>query len=57
MTNHHNPIRSPLHGRREFNPTVRQNAIYRTLLDDSEASLTLVGYGGAMGGGKTRAIV
>ena len=52
------PNRRPLpaHKRRGFRATRRQREIYDLLLDDSGAELTLVGYGGAMGGGKTRAI-
>ncbi len=50
---------------REFVPTERQRQLYDALLsgpcpgDDEDVgadSLTLLGYGGAMGGGKTRAI-
>ena len=50
---------------RKFVPTGRQRELYDSLLgapcpaadDDSDADrLTLLGYGGAMGGGKTRAI-
>ena len=44
----------PLHGERDFFPTARQREIYDLLLDRSDCGLTLVGYGGAMGGGKTR---
>ena len=59
------------HGDRRFFPTERQRDLYRKLLSapypESDAeqdghhssvsdSLTLLGYGGAMGGGKTRAI-
>ncbi|MDE2892283.1 MAG: phage terminase large subunit [Chloroflexota bacterium] len=56
-TNHHNPGVLPAHARRGFRPTDRQQEIHDLLLDGSASSLTLVGYGGAMGGGKTRAIV
>ncbi len=56
---------SGFHRRREFVPTERQQELYDALLsgpcpaDDEDIggdSLTLLGYGGAMGGGKTRAI-
>ena len=53
-----------LHADRRFFPTDRQRELYRVLFamsdqpDASRASgLSLVGYGGAMGGGKTRALV
>ena len=39
-----------------FAPTERQLAVYEALRRTPEGGLTLVGYGGAMGGGKTRAI-
>ena len=42
---------------REFAPTDRQRQLYRAIADVPESGLALVGYGGAMGGGKTRAIV
>ncbi len=54
-----------LHRGREFFPTGRQLELYRALLSapyptpDTKSDpdhLTLLGYGGAMGGGKTRAI-
>lgn len=54
-----------LHEYRKFSPTDRQLELYDALLsapcppdDDSSGAdrLTLLGYGGAMGGGKTRAI-
>ncbi len=41
---------------RQFQPTERQLAVYEALKQTPECGLTLVGYGGAMGGGKTRAI-
>ncbi|MDE2966910.1 MAG: phage terminase large subunit [Chloroflexota bacterium] len=56
-TNHPNPVRVPLHRERKYRPTDRQREIHDLLMDESGPSLTLVGYGGAMGGGKTRAIV
>ncbi len=40
-----------------FHPTERQRELYRALSNTPAEGLTLVGYGGAMGGGKTRAIV
>ena len=39
-----------------FAPTARQLAIYDALRRTPAGGMTLVGYGGAMGGGKTRAI-
>ena len=42
---------------RRFTPTDRQLAVYDALRRTPEGGMTLVGYGGAMGGGKTRAIV
>ncbi len=39
-----------------FIPTERQLAAYDALRSTPEGGMTLVGYGGAMGGGKTRAI-
>ena len=50
------PIAPNMAGAR-FEPTARQVALYRTLLQTPPDGLSLVGYGGAMGGGKTRAIV
>ena len=56
---------SGFHKHREFAPTERQRELYQELFsapcppDDDEFGadrLTLLGYGGAMGGGKTRAI-
>ena len=41
---------------RQFAPTERQLAVYDALRRTPEGGMTLVGYGGAMGGGKTRAI-
>ncbi|MXX81832.1 MAG: hypothetical protein F4Y69_12515 [Chloroflexi bacterium] len=41
---------------RRFQPTDRQLAVYRALSCTPPGGLSLVGYGGAMGGGKTRAI-
>jgi len=41
---------------RRFHPTARQLAVYRELSCTPPGGLSLVGYGGAMGGGKTRAI-
>ena len=73
MTTHNPSARRPgallkrAHQRRGFFPTDRQRELYRAVLglpavsdqpDASQASgLSLVGYGGAMGGGKTRALV
>ena len=42
---------------REFEPTAKQRELYLTLDRTPEKGLALVGYGGAMGGGKTRALV
>ncbi|MCY3571262.1 MAG: phage terminase large subunit [Chloroflexi bacterium] len=39
-----------------FTPTARQLAVYDALRQTPAGGTTLVGYGGAMGGGKTRAI-
>ncbi|MYG90962.1 MAG: hypothetical protein F4188_05820, partial [Chloroflexi bacterium] len=39
-----------------FTPTARQLAVYDALRQTPPGGTTLVGYGGAMGGGKTRAI-
>ncbi len=41
---------------RGFRPTERQHELYEALIDAPDPGLTLLGYGGAMGGGKTRAI-
>lgn len=43
-------------GDRHFRPTERQLAVYEALRGTPANGLTLVGYGGAMGGGKTRAV-
>ena len=43
-------------GDRHFRPTERQLAVYEALRGTPASGLTLVGYGGAMGGGKTRAV-
>ena len=45
------------HKLRLFFPTGRQQELYDAIFDAPQDSLTLLGYGGAMGGGKTRAIV
>ncbi len=52
------------HQHRRFFPTDRQRELYRALVDAAPqpdapqaSGLSLVGYGGAMGGGKTRALV
>lgn len=37
-------------------PSIKQDQIWRILRDASEGSLSIIGYGGAAGGGKTRAI-
>lgn len=42
---------------RPFTPTERQVELYRAVCGAPEPGLALVGYGGAMGGGKTRALV
>ena len=42
---------------RKFAPTPRQRALFAALDEAPSPGLVLVGYGGAMGGGKTRAIV
>lgn len=42
---------------RLFAPTERQLELYRAVCGTPEPGLALVGYGGAMGGGKTRALV
>ncbi|MDE2968190.1 MAG: phage terminase large subunit [Chloroflexota bacterium] len=47
----------PLHFTRKFFPTARQRQLYEALRSAPDPGLALVGYGGAMGGGKTRAIV
>ena len=49
--------RSPLHLDRDFFPTNRQRALYKALNRAPNPGLAMLGYGGAMGGGKTRAIV
>ncbi|MCY4618570.1 MAG: phage terminase large subunit [Chloroflexi bacterium] len=41
---------------RGFRPTERQRELYEALIGGPDPGLTLLGYGGAMGGGKTRAI-
>ncbi len=46
-----------LHEAREFCPTARQLELYSMLSEGDAAGVSLIGYGGAMGGGKTRAIV
>ena len=46
-----------LHRQRDFFPTQRQQELFRALADAPSPGLAVVGYGGAMGGGKTRAIV
>ena len=63
-TNHHNSadprVRKALkalHQLRFFSPTERQQELYEEIFNAPQDSLTLLGYGGAMGGGKTRAIV
>lgn len=42
---------------RGFEPTAKQRELYLTLDRTPEKGIALVGYGGAMGGGKTRALV
>ena len=46
----------PLHDDRGFFPTSRQRELYNALTEAPSPGLCLLGYGGAMGGGKTRAI-
>ena len=46
-----------LHRQRGFFLTDRQRELYRALASVPEPGLALVGYGGAMGGGKSRAVV
>ena len=50
-------ILHPLHHLRGFFPTQRQQELYAELEAAPNPGLALLGYGGAMGGGKTRAIV
>lgn len=57
MTNRHNPSARELHRDRDFFPTERQQELFEALAGAPRPGLALVGYGGAMGGGKTRAIV
>ena len=45
------------HARRDFFPTARQGDLFKALHRAPDPGLALLGYGGAMGGGKTRAIV
>ncbi len=46
-----------LHTARDFFPTSRQGELFQALDSAPNPGLALLGYGGAMGGGKTRAIV
>ena len=46
-----------LHRDRSFFPTARQRELLNDLTSAPNPGLALLGYGGAMGGGKTRAIV
>ena len=46
-----------LHRIRSFFPTARQRQLLNDLTSAPNPGLALLGYGGAMGGGKTRAIV
>lgn len=46
----------PLQRLRHFSPTSRQRELYNALDKAPSPGLCLLGYGGAMGGGKTRAI-
>ncbi|MCY4617743.1 MAG: hypothetical protein OXD50_04195 [Chloroflexi bacterium] len=62
-TNHHKSadfrVRKALkalHQLRFFSPTERQQELYEEIFNAPSDSLTLLGYGSAMGGGKTRAI-
>ncbi len=45
------------HDARDFFPTDRQRELYSAVATVPNPGLALVGYGGAMGGGKTRALV
>ena len=47
----------PIQEARKFVPTARQEEIYDALSRGPDPGLMVLGYGGAMGGGKTRAIV
>ena len=49
--------REPVHSARGFFPTARQTELFKALNSAPNPGLALLGYGGAMGGGKTRAIV
>ena len=52
-----NDARHTFHVERRFFPTKRQRALYQALERAPNPGLAMLGYGGAMGGGKTRAIV
>ncbi len=57
MTTNSTPTALPvLPTDQRFSPTERQLAVYDALRRTPIGGMTLVGYGGAMGGGKTRAI-
>ncbi len=49
-------VDGPADGEPRFVPTERQLAVYEALRQTPADGISLVGYGGAMGGGKTRAI-
>ena len=57
MTTRCNPVKLPRHEARRFFPTERQNELFKAIAAGPNPGLILLGYGGAMGGGKTRAIV
>ena len=56
MKNPSNTRLDELHDDRGFFPTDRQRKLYQALGKAPYPGLALIGYGGAMGGGKTRAI-
>jgi hypothetical protein len=57
MTTRSNSANLPHHRARSFFPTERQNKLFQAIARGPLPGLILLGYGGAMGGGKTRAIV
>ncbi|MYF81248.1 MAG: hypothetical protein F4177_05695 [Chloroflexi bacterium] len=57
MTTRSNPSSLSSHRARRFFPTERQNELLKAIAAGPRPGLILLGYGGAMGGGKTRAIV
>ena len=48
---------TPLQAERGLELTARQRELYLAIVDGPDPGLVVAGYGGAMGGGKTRAIV